>query len=42
MIPNMSTKALLTVEQFVELPDEEVQRYELVKGELIALSTELH
>ena len=31
----MSTKTLLTVDQFAQLPDEEVWRYELYHGELI-------
>ena len=35
----MSTKTLLTVEQFAQLPDEEARRYELHQGELIEVST---
>src|ERR1035438_9763440 len=31
----MSTKTLMTVEQFLQLPDEESRRYELWQGELI-------
>jgi hypothetical protein len=31
----MSTKTLMTVPQFLELPDEELRRYELWQGELI-------
>ena len=35
----MSTKTLLTVEQFAQLPDEEAMRYELYHGELIQVSS---
>src|SRR5580693_9015099 len=34
----MGTKTLLTVEQFLELPEEQQERYELVQGELIEVS----
>src|SRR5437867_134145 len=35
----MSTKTLLTVKQFAELPDEVAQRHELSHGELIEASS---
>ena len=35
----MSSKTLLTVEQFAQLPDEEGKRFELVEGELIEVSS---
>ncbi len=31
----MGTKTLMTIEQFLQLPDEESRRYELWQGELI-------
>ena len=35
----MATKTLFTVEQFEQLPEEEAYKYELVRGELIEVSS---
>ncbi|MGH9721863.1 MAG: Uma2 family endonuclease [Bryobacteraceae bacterium] len=39
MISVMGAQTLLTVEQFSQLPEEEVCRYELIEGELVEVSS---